>query len=71
MKEISYIYAEGYAAGEIKHGPFSLLTNDTPVIAIVAQDMTYDSMVTNIREIKSRKSPVIALIVRKTIRRRK
>jgi glucosamine--fructose-6-phosphate aminotransferase (isomerizing) len=62
LKEISYIYAEGYAAGEIKHGPFSLLQDDTPVVAIVAQDMTYDSMVTNIREITSRKSPVIAIV---------
>jgi glucosamine--fructose-6-phosphate aminotransferase (isomerizing) len=62
LKEISYIYAEGYAAGEIKHGPFSLLQNDTPVVAIVAQDMTYDSMITNIREITSRKSPVIAVV---------
>jgi glucosamine--fructose-6-phosphate aminotransferase (isomerizing) len=62
LKEISYIYAQGYAAGEIKHGPFSLLQNDTPVIAIVAADMTYDSMVTNILEITSRKSPVIAIV---------
>jgi glutamine---fructose-6-phosphate transaminase (isomerizing) len=62
LKEISYIHAEGYAAGELKHGPFSLLQNDTPVVAIVAQDNTYDSMVTNIKEVKSRKSPVIAVI---------
>jgi glutamine---fructose-6-phosphate transaminase (isomerizing) len=62
LKEISYIHAEGYAAGEIKHGPFSLLTVDTPVISIVAQDKTYDSMVTNIKEIKARKSPVISLV---------
>jgi glutamine---fructose-6-phosphate transaminase (isomerizing) len=62
LKEISYIHSEGYAAGEIKHGPFSLLQADTPVVAIVAQDKTYDSMITNIKEVKSRKSPVIALI---------
>jgi glucosamine--fructose-6-phosphate aminotransferase (isomerizing) len=62
LKEISYIYAEGYAAGEIKHGPFSLLQKDTPVVAIVAQDQTYDAMVTNIREISARKSPVIAVV---------
>jgi glutamine---fructose-6-phosphate transaminase (isomerizing) len=62
MKEISYIHAEGYAAGEIKHGPFSLLQKDTPVVAIVAPDKTYDSMVTNIREISARKSPLIAIV---------
>ncbi len=61
IKEISYIHAEGYAAGEIKHGPFSLLQNDTPVIAIVSKDFTYEAMITNIKEIKSRKAPVIAL----------
>ena len=62
LKEISYIHAEGYAAGELKHGPFSLLQPDTPVVAIVAQDKTYDSMLTSIKEVKSRKSPVIALV---------
>ena len=61
IKEISYIHAEGYAAGEIKHGPFSLLQNDTPVVAIVSKDFTYEAMITNIKEIKSRKAPVIAL----------
>ena len=61
LKEISYIHAEGYAAGEMKHGPFALLSSDTPVIAIVAQDNTYEAMLTNIKEIKARKSPLIAL----------
>jgi glutamine---fructose-6-phosphate transaminase (isomerizing) len=62
LKEISYIHSEGYAAGELKHGPFSLLQHDTPVIAIVAQDENYDSMLTNIKEVKSRNAPVISLI---------
>ena len=61
MKEISYIHAEGYAAGELKHGSFALLGSDTPVIAIVAQDNTYEAMLTNIREVKTRRSPLIAL----------
>jgi len=61
LKEISYIHAEGYAAGELKHGPFALLSPDMPVIAIVAQDNTYEAMLTNIREVKARGSPVIAL----------
>ncbi len=62
LKEISYIHAEGYAAGELKHGPFALLSEDVPVIAIVAQDNTYEAMLTNIKEVKARKSPVIALV---------
>ena len=61
LKEISYIHAEGYAAGELKHGPFALLTESTPVIAIVVPDRTYEVMLTNIKEIKARGSPVIAL----------
>ncbi|MEE9400262.1 MAG: glutamine--fructose-6-phosphate transaminase (isomerizing) [Dehalococcoidales bacterium] len=62
LKEISYIHAEGYAAGELKHGPFALLGSDTPVVAIVAQDNTYEAMMTNIKEIKARRSPVMALV---------
>jgi glucosamine--fructose-6-phosphate aminotransferase (isomerizing) len=62
LKEISYIHAEGYAAGELKHGPFALLGSDTPVVAIVAQDNTYEAMLTNIKEVKARRSPVIAVV---------
>jgi len=61
LKEISYIHAEGYAAGELKHGPFALLSGDTPVIAIVAQDNTREAMLTNMKEIKSRGAPLIVL----------
>jgi len=61
LKEISYIHAEGYAAGELKHGPFALLGSNTPVIAIVAQDNTYEAVLTNIKEVKARGSPLIAL----------
>ena len=61
LKEISYIHAEGFAAGELKHGPFALLTKDTPVVAIVTQDTTYDKMLANIGEIKARGSTVIAI----------
>jgi len=61
LKEVSYIHAEGYAAGELKHGPFALLGENTPVIAIVARDNTYEAMLSNIKEIKARKSPLIAL----------
>ncbi len=61
LKEISYIHAEGYAAGELKHGPFALLGGDTPVIAILAHDNTYEAMLTNVKEVKARKSAVVAL----------
>jgi len=61
LKEISYIHAEGFAAGELKHGPFALLTKDTPVVAIVTQDETYGKILANIGEIKARGSTVIAI----------
>lgn len=62
LKEISYIHAEGFAAGELKHGPFALLTKETPVIAIVSKDIAYEKMLGNIGEIKARNSPVIAIV---------
>jgi glucosamine--fructose-6-phosphate aminotransferase (isomerizing) len=61
MKEISSIHAEGYAAGELKHGPFALLSEKTPVIAICMPGETYDVMISNIKEMKARGSPVIAI----------
>jgi glucosamine--fructose-6-phosphate aminotransferase (isomerizing) len=63
LKEISYIHAEGYASGELKHGPFALLGSDTPVVAVVAPDNTYESMLANIKEVKARHSPVLAVVV--------
>jgi glutamine---fructose-6-phosphate transaminase (isomerizing) len=62
LKEISYIHAEGYAAGELKHGPFALLGTEAPVVAVVAEDNTYEPIVTSIKEIKARRSPVIAVV---------
>ncbi|MBI4267078.1 MAG: glutamine--fructose-6-phosphate transaminase (isomerizing) [Chloroflexi bacterium] len=61
LKEISYIHAEGYASGELKHGPFALLGSETPVVAIATRDNTYEAMVTNIKEVKARHSPVLAI----------
>jgi glucosamine--fructose-6-phosphate aminotransferase (isomerizing) len=61
LKEISYIHAEGFAAGELKHGPFALLTKITPVVAIVTKDNTYEKMIANIGEIKARGPQVIAI----------
>ncbi|MFA5307911.1 MAG: glutamine--fructose-6-phosphate transaminase (isomerizing) [Dehalococcoidales bacterium] len=62
LKEISYIHAEGYAAGELKHGPFALLGEKTPVVALAAEDNTYEAIVTSIKEIKARRSPVLAVV---------
>ncbi|MFH1650991.1 MAG: glutamine--fructose-6-phosphate transaminase (isomerizing) [Chloroflexota bacterium] len=62
LKEISYLHAEGYAAGELKHGPFALLGTPTPVVAVVGKDNTYDAMLASIKEVKARKSPVIAVV---------
>ena len=61
LKEVSYIHAEAYPAGELKHGPFALLHPDLPVIAIASPDDTYEAMLTNIKEIKARGSPLLAL----------
>jgi len=61
LKEISYIHSEGYAAGELKHGPFALLGGDTPVVAIVARDNTREAMLGNIREVKARGSFLVVL----------
>jgi glucosamine--fructose-6-phosphate aminotransferase (isomerizing) len=61
LKEVSYIHAEGYAAGEMKHGPIALINPDMPTVAVVPKDDMYDKMISNINEIKSRKGPVIAI----------
>lgn len=61
MKEISYIKAEGFPAGELKHGPLALITADTPVIAIVPKGKTYYKTLGNIKEVKARNAFVIAI----------
>ena len=61
LKEVSYIHAEGYAAGEMKHGPIALINPNMPTVAIVPKDDIYDKMISNINEIKSRKGPIIAI----------
>jgi len=61
LKEISYIHAEGYAAGELKHGPLALLTDETPVVAIATKGHTYDKILSNIKEVKARDATVIAV----------
>lgn len=61
LKEISYINAEGYGAGEMKHGPIALINEHLPVICIATKSPIYDKMISNIQEIKARKGIVIAL----------
>ncbi len=61
LKEISYVHAEAYAAGELKHGPLALVGSDTPVIAVVTRDHTYEKMLSNIREVDARGAPVLAI----------
>jgi len=61
LKEISYIHAEGYAAGELKHGPLALISEDTPVVALATKASTYDKMLNNIKEVKARAAPVLAV----------
>ncbi|MDY7092487.1 MAG: glutamine--fructose-6-phosphate transaminase (isomerizing) [Acidobacteriota bacterium] len=62
LKEISYIHAEGYPAGEMKHGPIALIDEDLPVVAIATGDrVVYDKVKSNIQEVKARDGVVIAL----------
>ena len=61
LKEVSYIHAEGYAAGEMKHGPIALINPEMPTVAIAPRDGLYDKMASNIQEIKARRGPIIAI----------
>lgn len=61
LKEVSYIHAEGYSAGEMKHGPIALVDKDMPVVAIAPNDHLYDKMYGNIQEVKARRGQIIAL----------
>ncbi|OQY36777.1 MAG: glutamine--fructose-6-phosphate transaminase (isomerizing) [Anaerolineaceae bacterium 4572_5.2] len=61
LKEISYIHAEGYPAGEMKHGPIALIDEDMPVVAIALQDRVYEKMISQIEQVKARNGIVIAL----------
>jgi glucosamine--fructose-6-phosphate aminotransferase (isomerizing) len=61
LKEISYIHAEGYPAGEMKHGPIALIDRDMPVVVIAVQDSVYDKMISQIEQVKARSGIVIAV----------
>jgi len=61
LKEISYIHAEGYAAGEMKHGPIALIDENMPVLVIANQSVVYDKVISNLEEVRAREGQVIAL----------
>ncbi len=64
LKEISYIHAEGYPAGEMKHGPIALIDKMMPVVALATQDHVYDKMLSQIEQVKARGGTVIGLVER-------
>ncbi|WP_457627555.1 glutamine--fructose-6-phosphate transaminase (isomerizing) [Persephonella sp.] len=61
LKEISYIHAEGYPAGEMKHGPIALIDDKLPVVCVIPQDKYYEKMFSNLQEVKARKGKVISV----------
>jgi glucosamine--fructose-6-phosphate aminotransferase (isomerizing) len=61
LKEISYIHAEAYAAGELKHGPLALIDEGVPVLALITQDQLVEKTMSNIKEVKARGAVVVAI----------
>ena len=61
LKEISYIHAEGYAAGEMKHGPIALIDEDMPVVVVCPKDAHYEKTLSNMQEVKAREGQLIAV----------
>jgi len=61
LKELSYIHAEGYAGGEMKHGPIALIDQAMPVVALTPRDASYDRMVANVEEVRARGGRVIVI----------
>jgi len=61
LKELSYVHAEGYAAGELKHGPIALLDPETPLVAIATAGAVYEKIVSNVAEARARSAPIIAI----------
>ena len=67
LKEISYIHAEGYPAAEMKHGPIALIDKDMPVVFIATNRNTYEKVLSNIQEVKSRDGKIIAIVNEKDV----
>jgi glucosamine--fructose-6-phosphate aminotransferase (isomerizing) len=61
LKEISYIHAEGYSAGEMKHGPIALIDEEMPVVVIIPNDNVFDKTLSNLKEVESRNGRIIAV----------
>jgi len=61
LKEISYIHAEGYPAGEMKHGPIAMIDENFPTMAILVKDNVYNKLMSNVEEIKARHGRIIAI----------
>jgi glucosamine--fructose-6-phosphate aminotransferase (isomerizing) len=61
LKEISYIHAEGYASGELKHGPIALIDREMPVLALAPRDAVYSKVISNVEEVKARNGRLILL----------
>ena len=61
LKELSYIHAEGYQAGEMKHGPISLIDENMPVVALIPRYELYEKMLANVSEVRARGGTVIAI----------
>src|SRR5579883_1889364 len=66
LKEISYIHAEGYPAGEMKHGPIALIDEDMPVVVIIPNDSVFVKTMSNLKEVESRNGRIIALTDHRT-----
>jgi len=62
LKEISYIHAEGYPAGEMKHGPIALIDREMPIVVLATKNEVYEKVISNIEEVKAREGKVIALV---------
>jgi len=62
LKETSYIHAEGYPAGEMKHGPIAMIDKDMPIVMLAPRDRLYEKTVSNLMEVKARRAPVIAFV---------
>jgi glucosamine--fructose-6-phosphate aminotransferase (isomerizing) len=66
LKEISYIHAEGYSAGEMKHGPIALIDDEMPVVVIIPNDSVFDKTLSNLKEVESRNGRIIAITDKRT-----
>ncbi len=64
LKEISYIHAEAYAAGEMKHGPIALITDQVPIVVVATASSVHDKVVSNIQESRARNGKIIAVATR-------